>query len=124
MPFMRRLRAPVSFLSGLMFLLASGLGLHVHLCFDGQELPASVHAAGTGHLDHPVDEVHEDVDLEPMDNLLAKSFAKLDLSALALFAVLLFLLSPQRDRVASREYACAPRAAVRRWRPPPRAPPR
>jgi hypothetical protein len=69
---------------------------HVHLCFDGQEPPASVHLSGTsGHHDgvRPADQIdgfghyagdadHDDVDLDLANPALAKT-VKHDVTALA-----------------------------------------
>jgi hypothetical protein len=69
---------------------------HVHLCFDGQEPPASVHLSDkSGHHDgvRPLDEVagfghytddadHDDVDLDLENPALAKTF-KHDVTAIS-----------------------------------------
>jgi hypothetical protein len=42
----------IAALATLAFLVASGLGVHVHLCFDGQEPGSTVHVLDDDHLDH------------------------------------------------------------------------
>ena len=120
---MHRSRAPLALFTGLIFLLAGALGVHVHLCFDGSEPPASVHAGGSERLDHHVGGEHHDVDVEPVGELLAKS-GKLDLPVLALVAALLLLLLP-RATTGVAHFSSRPAVPIppRRWRPPLRAPP-
>jgi hypothetical protein len=56
---------------------------HVHLCFDGQEAPASVHTGHDGGQAHHGDEQgnHDDVDVDLRGDGVAKSF-KPDLPAI------------------------------------------
>jgi hypothetical protein len=58
---------------------------HVHLCLDGQDLPASVHGVHDGDHAHHGEEQgsHDDLDVDLRDQGLAKSY-KPDLPALTL----------------------------------------
>jgi hypothetical protein len=53
---------------------------HVHLCFDGQEPPASIHAADAGehhdHHDFERDAEHDDLDVDLKGQALLKSFGQ------------------------------------------------
>lgn len=69
-------------------------GIHLHLCFDGQEAPASIHVIEhpTHNDAHHVERQHTDKDVEVFDAVLTKSKGSLDLPIL-LGACLLLLLS-------------------------------
>lgn len=67
-------------------------GVHLHLCFDGQEPPASIHVMDDpAHNDaHHIQEQHTDQDVEVFDAVLTKSKGAVDLPML--FAACLLLL--------------------------------
>jgi hypothetical protein len=99
---------------------------HVHLCFDGQEPPASVHTHGTHgeRTHHAFDETdgHDDRDVDLESQALAKSL-KPDLP-LALLAIVA-LLPPTADGTAMAIAAAGEIAGADPpfLRPPLRAPP-
>jgi hypothetical protein len=74
---------------------------HLHLCFDGQEAPTSVHFAdGSVHNDdhHDTDDHHADKDLDPFVGLLLKSAGTdPDVALPATLVALVLLLPPARD---------------------------
>lgn len=112
-------------LCALAFLAASVLGTHMHLCFDGQEPPSSLHVLDGEHLDHHAGEAqaHDDLDVDLLGEPLLKTF-KLDLPVLALLAAC-FLLMPTRAAtlpLPARRIA-VPLPLPRHWRPLLRAPP-
>lgn len=77
-PMWRRLRIhPVLLWSVILAVLVVRLGdTHLHLCFDGQEAPASVHFADASvHHDqeHEDDATHADQDVQPFLGTLVKS---------------------------------------------------
>jgi hypothetical protein len=70
---------------------------HLHLCFDGQEAPTSVHLADASiHNDdhHDTEERHADKDLDPFVGLLLKSAGNDPDIALPVGVVALVLLLP------------------------------
>ena len=69
-------------------------GVHLHLCFDGQEAPAAIHVADDpAHNDaHHVEQHHTDKDVEVFDAVMTKSKGSMDLPIL-FGACLLLLLS-------------------------------
>ena len=74
---------------------------HLHLCFDGQEAPTSVHLAdGSVHNDehHQEGEHHADKDLDPFVGLLLKSAGTdPDIALPAAVVALVLLLPPAPD---------------------------
>jgi len=60
---------------------------HVHLCLDGQELPATVHVEGGHHVDHHLQpdlqatDSHQDVDVDVPAQAIAKT-VKLEMPTL------------------------------------------
>jgi hypothetical protein len=66
-------------------------GIHLHLCFDGSEPPASVHFEDAGHHgEHHADEEHQDLDLSLAFEAIAKAVKQgLDLPVFLLAALLL-----------------------------------
>jgi len=102
-------------------------GAHLHLCFDGAEAPATVHASedGSSHGDPAVDRGHHDLDVSLQGAALAK---KLDTSLdfPALFAATFLVV-----RLPIPAPVCAPQDDVHvpvsigaaRLLPPLRAPP-
>ncbi len=100
-------------------------GAHLHLCFDGSEPPLTLHAGDSAHVDHHAGETHhEDMDVEPLGDLLAKSAQVLMLAVLSATILLLALLAPPRRLMAGdRESLRLPRSPPRFLRPPLRAPP-
>lgn len=112
--------------SALAFLIASSLGTHVHICFDGQEPPSAVHVLDGEHLDHHAgtSEPHNDVDVDPVGKPLPKPF-KLELPALALLVVCAFVLLAPSARIPARSRSVSSHLSLPRyWRPLLRAPPR
>lgn len=111
-----------AFAALILWLLASGSGVHGHLCFDGQEPPVSVHMDMLGdHAGHHAEENHKDADLNPGQLLLAK-LLKLDLPCIIIAALLLGLLSFNPALFVSFYIRCY---TYRHYglRPPVRAPP-
>lgn len=109
----------------LAFLLASAGHAHIHLCFDGQEPPADVHALHSDHLGHhPGDrEAHDDLDVDLLDDALAKNL-KFDLPWMAALAVGFLIIEPPSVSFALPELGDRPIAQPPRFlRPPLRAPP-
>ncbi len=102
-------------------------GAHLHLCFDGSEAPATVHATedGAHHSDAGLDGTHNDVDVSLAGVALSKKFdSALDLPGLALLTSVLFHLAVPEAVLAPRELA-APLIirSVFRILPPSRGPP-
>lgn len=101
-------------------------GVHLHMCFDGQEAPAAVHMAdgAVHHDEHHATSSHNDRDIDLFDAALLKKVADTDVLIPLFFAALLFLLRPS-------PYRMWPRWAVRvvpaddplRLKPPLRGPP-
>ena len=120
-------RAPHWMIVVLLAVLVTRLaGVHLHLCFDGQEPPATVHAGE--HADpseHLFDEQHSDKDVDVLGTMLfKKAGGSIDLPVLlAACIVLLFLLQPARGQwpfaAFYRFFALQPV----RLRPPLRGPP-
>jgi hypothetical protein len=111
--------------SVLAFLFVSSAGTHLHVCFDGQEPPISVHVLDGDHADlHSHDAAHDDLDIDPLSQPHPKPFHS-DLPVLIFLLVLCIL----RWRPATaipvplRHLICL-RSPLRYWRPPLRAPPR
>lgn len=111
-----------AFAALILWLLASGSGVHGHLCFDGQEPPLSVHMDMLGdHAGHHAEENHKDADLNPGQLLLAK-LLKLDLPCIIIAALLLAVLLFNSAVFASR-YTPFYTYSHNGLRPPVRAPP-
>jgi hypothetical protein len=111
-------------------LIASGLGAHIHLCFDGQEPESAMHVLdGNDHLDHHLGQdehgqSHNDVDVDVAGQALAKTFNQDELPVLALlWAWLLPVpLKARFQRRPARRRSDTHRPP-RFWRPLLRAPP-
>ena len=101
-------------------------GAHLHLCFDGSEPPLTLHTADSAHVDHHAGESqhHDDLDVEPIGDLLAKS-AQLLMLAVFATAILLFALlaPPWRLVTIDRDSLRPARPPPPFLRPPLRAPP-
>ena len=102
-------------------------GAHLHLCFDGGEARATVHASDDGphHAESGADRVHHDADLSLAGPALAKKFdGALELPGLIAAAVVIFRLALPASVLVPRERA-APVAisSVFRLLPPLRGPP-
>lgn len=105
---------------------ARSSGAHLHMCLDRSEPPLSMHVGDIDlHVNDGAD-VHQDVDLQLVDDGLTKSKnAEIDAPALIAFAMLLCLLP-----LLSRSTALPPYSSpvVPRFfhslHAPPRAPPR
>jgi hypothetical protein len=57
----------------------TGAHAHVHLCFEGQEPPASIHGAHGGHDHHSLEDDrdhddHDDIDVDLEEPVLVKAF--------------------------------------------------
>jgi hypothetical protein len=101
-------------------------GTHLHLCFDGDEPPVSLHIADSGihHADEPAGD-HSDREITPgADALVKKSSDAVDALTLALLgAVLLFVVAC--GRVPLPDFRSPlPAPSRSRLRPPLRGPPR
>jgi hypothetical protein len=122
-----RIRRPfVVLLALLAFAFGRLTGAHLHLCFDGSEPPLTLHTADSAHVDHHAGDSshHEDMDVEPLGDLLAKSAQLVMLAVLAAAILLLALLAPPWRLVTmDRESLRIPRPPPRFLRPPLRAPP-
>jgi len=106
------------------FVSARVAGAHLHLCLDGSEPPSAVHAMDGGFEHHPEEPgSHEDLDVDPLQNALAKA-AKLDLPVLGPAPSSLLTVVPQSrwQPVRTLEVA-APAGPVRFLIPPSRGPP-
>lgn len=100
-------------------------GVHLHLCFDGQEAPAELHVAeGPLHdVSHHLEETHSDKDVQIADDALVKKEAGVDLPLLlAVCLVLLLLLTPDNHWRRATIDLVFPREPWR-LRPPLRGPP-
>ena len=105
-------------------------GAHLHLCFDGNEPPASVHLTdGDHHADHhgghhATGEVHSDLDVPLANDVLTKP-AKLSLDLPLLLLTLLWLgvlgtiRQDERPRDPPQTFATSPQLHL----PPLRGPP-
>ena len=122
---MAALRHWLVLLAGVAFLTASPMSTHVHLCFDGQEPPASLHLFDAALGDHHAgtSQPHNDVDLDVARQALAKALKSLP-SWLALPPIMgaPFVLSFQSLPVRV-ERGHVTRAALHFLVPPLRAPP-
>lgn len=102
-------------------------GVHLHLCFDGLEAPATIHAADTAdHADshHHLDDQHADKDVDVLGAMLVKkSGGSADLPALfaICLALLLLLPRPRGHWPAAASHLIFPRLLL--LRPPLRGPP-
>lgn len=101
-------------------------GAHLHLCFDGQEPPATLHTGDTAeHNHHHLDEQHSDQDVDVLGAvLMKKSSGSADMPVLLAVCLVLLLLLP---RVLGRWpsaafYRISPHQPLR-LRPPLRGPP-
>jgi len=114
----------IVFFSALALLFVSSAGTHLHVCFDGQEPPISVHVLDGDHADlHGNDAAHDDLDIDPLSKSTPKSFHS-DLPVLAL-AMMLWVLLWRSAAAIPVPLRClsSPRSPSRYWRPPLRAPP-
>lgn len=103
-------------------------GAHLHLCFDGQEAPTTLHAGEAVDHDqgHHLDEQHSDKDVDVLGAaLLKKSSGAADMPVLlAVCLVLLLLLLPgARGRWPSAAFQQFFPYQPLRLRPPLRGPP-
>jgi len=99
---------------------------HLHLCFDGQEAPATVHVSESAphHSADTDSQAHNDKDVDAYGDAVAKKSGDTDTWALAAFFLLLLLLP--RVQILLRVTAETPPSAFRLplfFRPPLRAPP-
>jgi hypothetical protein len=101
-------------------------GIHLHLCLDGQEAPASIHVVDDpAHNDaHHVEQHHTDKDVEVFDAVLTKSKGSMDLPILFGACLLLLLLMRPTGRQWPPDafYRVFPLQAFA-LRPPSRGPP-
>jgi hypothetical protein len=107
-------------------------GVHLHLCFDGAEAPATVHFAedGNSHNGHAAQEPaseapHSDRDVELGAPAVAKKVDRtVDLPSLMAVAFVLFRLPVPTPAVLPETHdATVISASAYRILPPPRAPP-
>ncbi|MGH7292026.1 MAG: hypothetical protein ACREJT_12490 [Myxococcota bacterium] len=106
-------------------------GAHLHLCFDGQEPPASLHvldidiheAGADANADAGMSLPHEDLDVALAEQTLSKYKPALDLPLFLLAALALLLLAQPRRRAPVVRTAVARALAPLFLRPPPRGPP-
>jgi hypothetical protein len=101
-------------------------GVHLHLCYDGQEPPASLHVADAGlHDDHDTGPVeHRDVDVQLESGFLKSWKLGVDLPAILDTRALAPIIRETAWRVVARTDPPSPRAWHDFARPPQRAPPR
>lgn len=102
-------------------------GAHLHLCFDGNEPPASLHLLDDGahHEENTVSAPHNDVDLSVIDEALTKvGKASWDLPVLAIAATLLLALLVIPARIVPRHVVPPTLSPLYLLRPPLRGPPR
>jgi hypothetical protein len=112
-----------AFAALILWLLASWGGAYAHLCFDGQEPPLSMHLQlqHMDELEHHPDEVHQDMDVEFLQTLIAK-LSKIDLGLLLLAVLTLLLMPRHQQTISSRYQLLLPHKIPHTW-PPLRAPP-
>lgn len=125
---MTRFRVPAILLLCLALLVVRGLGLgmHVHLCFDGSEPPASLHmAADAVDPSHPeTGPLHEDVDVSLVGDMLGKiAKTALNLPVLLLVCALLLFSRTKAPTLQWAHFAVPVRPIAHHIRPPLRAPP-
>jgi hypothetical protein len=93
---MPRLSALLVLLLCTILLVVRSMDMHVHLCFDGQEAPVSVHFEDGAELNEHLTEItlqHHDLDVDVVSHLSSKP-SKLNLPLVVLtFAVLLLAVS-------------------------------
>ncbi len=121
-----RIRHPwILVLALLAFAFGRLTGAHLHLCFDGSEPPLALHTADGTHLDHHGGEdlAHDDMDVEPLGDMLAKSAQILLLAVVAFGIWLIALLPPSRRIAVAFNDSRPPSPPPRFLRPPLRAPP-
>jgi hypothetical protein len=100
---------------------------HVHLCFDGQEPPASIYGAdhdehGHGHHELERDSEHDDLDVDLQGQAVLKSFAH-DLFAVAALPVQHLAPVAGTARISAKTHRAIPRAPPLYARPLLRGPP-
>ncbi len=101
-------------------------GVHLHLCRDGQEPPATVHISDAGdHDDHhtPADEPHADLDVLLDDGLAKTAKSLFDLPSLAGPAAAPYVLVALQGAVWTQDRRTISRTVSRLLRPPSRGPP-
>jgi hypothetical protein len=99
---------------------------HVHLCLDGQELPASVHVVdASNHMQEHLgnNQGHDDLDLDVPNEALAKTL-KYDLPAIVATATWTLTLAESTSSEPVLGRTPPPRPPPYFTLPPPRAPPR
>jgi hypothetical protein len=97
--------------------------VHLHLCFDGQEAPATLHAVHADEIAHHADEEHSDADVNVFGAILVKKGGVVDLPLLAVACFLLFLLRPPRGQRPSAAFEHLFPFRPPRLLPPLRGPP-
>jgi len=106
----------------LLWLFASGSGMHGHFCFDGMEPPVSVHFDVLDDHDGPKLPGHKDVDSKPGQLDVLKT-SNLDLPILAALLLLVFIWPVVRGQTYRRSNTPSSWLSVTSLRPPLRAPP-
>lgn len=102
-------------------------GVHLHLCFDGQQPQISVQSGHAGSDELGVTHADDDKDVSLVSDALVKNFDDVGmLPVLLVAAVLLFILSLLRQVCFSGYFSrpAIPRASGFHLRPPLRGPPR
>ncbi|MGH8443178.1 MAG: hypothetical protein ACREVZ_03910 [Burkholderiales bacterium] len=113
-------------LIGVSVLSARVSGIHLHLCRDGQEPPATVHVSDAGiHDEHHdlADEQHSNVDVLLDDGLAKTAKSLFDLPSLAGPTAVSFVLIALQGTVWTLGDQSLSRAVRRFLRPPLRGPP-
>lgn len=114
----------------LAFVVVRASDTHLHLCFDGQEPPATLHLGDASvhddhhQGDHEQGETHSDKDVDPFVGVLTKK-AEPDLDGAIAVVVVLALLLPAVSDTVPLDFDSAPvlRDLSHHWRPPLRGPP-
>jgi hypothetical protein len=122
-----RIRHPwILVLALLAFAFGRLTGAHLHMCFDGSEPPLSLHTSDGTHLEHHAGEEHhhDDVDVEPLGDLLAKNAQVVLLAVVAAGIWVIALIAPWRPVAIAAIESRPLRPPPRFLRPPLRAPPR
>ena len=126
---MTRFRASATLLLciALLVVRGTGLGMHVHLCFDGSEPPVALHLAAdtVDHQHQGIEPVHDDFDLSVVGDVIGKiAKATLNLPLLLLACARLLFSRATPPPIPWAGPAAPIRSTARYIRPPLRAPPR
>ncbi|MEY4589980.1 MAG: hypothetical protein RL497_2056 [Pseudomonadota bacterium] len=111
----------LAFVALVLWLFASWGGVHSHWCFDGQEVPVSVHVDHLSDHDEHSDVPHQDVDVGLSELTLAKKLFGVDVLFLCFVFWIVWVLA--RASAVVFGYSLLPVRRFFGWRPPLRAPP-